>query len=237
MQLKIITRNEVFRFNQNGQPVAEITEPYVNVEVYTREDVLALYDQNEEHLVHAFKYNDDEIAGLSDQATDSIQNFFLAEGAWYLQALNQPEDDRKRPADIGTNDKQAANITAASIPPDNAVPSTPVNLGTSVFVPTEQQRNLLREIQVTVKALSIIKPDPAAAWDRQVQKLLLSQQLFGIDDPERASKEAEAKLTQLVAQAKAAAVPENILEANMEPADDALAEDEDEGEPEGEDEP
>ena len=53
---------------------------------------------------------------------------------------------------------------------------------------SEDERNqlnetLLREVQVTVKALSIIKPDPAAAWDRQVQKLLLSQQLFGFINP------------------------------------------------------
>ena len=32
MQLKIVTNNGVFRFNQAGQPITEITEPFVLVE-------------------------------------------------------------------------------------------------------------------------------------------------------------------------------------------------------------
>jgi len=230
MQLKIITRKEVFRFDQKGQPVTEITEPYVSVEVYTREDVIALYDQNEEHLVHAFKYDGEEITGLSDQSTDSIQNFFLAEGAWYLQALNQPEDDKKEPEALGIPATKEAS--SADSPVASAAPSTtpspslagdpPSSLGSSVFIPSEQQRNLLRDIQVTVRALSIIKPDAAAPWDRQVQKLLLSQQLFGIDDLEKAYHEGETRLTQLVAQAKSSGVPEAVIESNVTLPDEAV---------------
>jgi hypothetical protein len=233
MQLKIITRKEIFRFDQKGQPVTEITEPYVNVEAYTREDVIALYDQNEEHLVHAFKYDGEEITGLSEQAGDSIQNFFLAEGAWYLQALNQPEDDKKEPEALGI--PATTEASSADSPVAGAAPSTtpspslagdpPSSLGSSVFIPSEQQRDLLRDIQVTVRALSIIKPDAAAPWDRQVQKLLLSQQLFGIDDLEKAYREGETKVTQLVAQAKSSGVPEAVIESNVMLPDEADVDD------------
>lgn len=226
MQLKIITRRDIFRFDQTGQPIPEITEPFVNVEVYTREDVLALYDQNEEHLFRAFNYDGEEITGLSDSAASSIQNFFLAEGAWYLQALNRPEDDNKatEARAEAKGDTPARSVSDAS--------NDPANLGPAVFIPSEQQRDLLRDIQVTVKALGIIKPDPAAAWDRQVQKLLLSQQLFGIDDPAKAHQEGENKLTQLVAKAKAAGVPENVLNTNLRPPNDSdLDDDEQDDEP------
>ena len=233
MQLKIITRKESFRFDQKGQPVAEITEPYVNVEAYTREDVIALYDQNEEHLVHAFKYDGEEITGLSEQVADSIQNFFLAEGAWYLQALNQPADDKRQPETPTipvSTEASTANSPATDAAPNNspgpALAHNPTpGLGSSVFIPSEQQRDVLRDIQVTVRALSIIKPDAAAPWDRQVQKLLLSQQLFGIDDLEKAYHEGETRLTQLVAQAKSSGVPEAVIESNVKLPDEADVDD------------
>ena len=84
MQLKIVTNNGTFRFNQTGQAITEITEPFVLVEVYVKEDVVALYDQGEDHLANAFTYEGDRITGMSKDAADHIQNFFLAEGAWYL---------------------------------------------------------------------------------------------------------------------------------------------------------
>ena len=34
MQLKIVTNNNTFRFNQTGQAITETTEPFVLVEVY-----------------------------------------------------------------------------------------------------------------------------------------------------------------------------------------------------------
>src|ERR1035438_2944870 len=91
MQLKIVTNNSTFRFNRTGQAITEITEPFVLVEVYVKEDVVALYDQGEDHLANAFTYEGDRIVGMSKDAADHIQNFFLAEGAWYLQELNAPE--------------------------------------------------------------------------------------------------------------------------------------------------
>jgi hypothetical protein len=82
-------------------------------------------------------------------------------------------------------------------------------------VPTAEQRQVLRDIQITAEALRRIEPDPTASWDRQVQKLLLSQQVFGIGDPEKAHAEGKVKLEQLVAQAKASGVPDEVVASNV----------------------
>jgi hypothetical protein len=222
MQLKIVTHSGTFRYNQSGQPIAEITEPFVLVEVYTKEDVVALYDQGQEHLANAFTYQNDQITGMSADAGDHIQNFFLAEGAWYLQELNPADKDAK-----------TLNVPAASAesrPPsvapgaDDTTPST----SSGLFVPTAEQRQVLRDIQVTAEALRRIEPDPAASWDRQVQKLLLSQQVFGIGDPEKAHVEGKAKLDRLVAQAKASGVPSEVVASNVAQGDVPEMDDDDE---------
>lgn len=210
MQLKIVTHGGTFRYNQSGQPLAEITEPFVLVEVYTREDVVALYDQGREHLANAFTYQDDQITGISADAGDHIQNFFLAEGAWYLQELNPADKDIKNPT---------VNDTQSACPAQDPGGVTPASNSPGIFVPTAEQRQVLRDIQVTAEALRHIQPDPTAGWDRQVQKLLLSQQVFGIGDPEKACVEGKAKLEQLVAQAKASGVPANVVESNLAQGD------------------
>ncbi|MBE0541792.1 MAG: hypothetical protein IH623_10440 [Verrucomicrobia bacterium] len=210
MQLKIVTHGGTFRYNQSGQPLAEITEPFVLVEVYTREDVVALYDQGREHLANAFTYQDDQITGISADAGDHIQNFFLAEGAWYLQELNPADRDIKNPT---VNNTQSACLA------QDPGGVTPASNNPGIFVPTAEQRQVLRDIQVTAEALRHIQPDPTAGWDRQVQKLLLSQQVFGIGDPEKACVEGQAKLEQLVAQAKASGVPANVVESNLAQGD------------------
>ena len=210
MQLKIVTHGGTFRYNQSGQPLAEITEPFVLVEVYTREDVVALYDQGREHLANAFTYQDDQITGISADAGDHIQNFFLAEGAWYLQELNPADKDIKNPTVSDTQSACVAQAPGGGTPPSN----TP-----GILVPTAEQRQVLRDIQVTAEALRHIQPDPTAGWDRQVQKLLLSQQVFGIGDPEKACVEGKAKLEQLVAQAKGSGVPANVVESNLAQGD------------------
>ncbi|ODU24680.1 MAG: hypothetical protein ABS95_01600 [Verrucomicrobia bacterium SCN 57-15] len=213
MQLKIVTHGGTFRFNQSGQPIAEINEPFVLVEVYTKEDVVALYDQGQEHLANAFTYQDDQITGMSADAGDHIQNFFLAEGAWYLQELNSADKDIKAP-----NVSPASADTQSSSSAPNADDTTPSN-GSGLFVPTAEQRQVLRDIQVTAEALRRIEPDPAASWDRQVQKLLLSQQVFGIGDPEKAHAEGKVKLEQLIAQAKASGVPAGVVASNVTQGD------------------
>ncbi|MBK7091764.1 MAG: hypothetical protein IPH59_08595 [bacterium] len=210
MQLKIVTHGGTFRYNQSGQPLAEITEPFVLVEVYTREDVVALYDQGREHLANAFTYQDDQITGISADVGDHIQNFFLAEGAWYLQELNPADKDIKNPT---VNNTQSACLA------QDPGGVTPASNNPGIFAPTAEQRQVLRDIQVTAEALRHIQPDPTAGWDRQVQKLLLSQQVFGIGDPEKACVEGKAKLEQLVAQAKASGVPANVVESNLAQGD------------------
>src|ERR1035441_1459481 len=108
MQLKIVTNNGTFRLNQVGQSIPEITEPFVLVEVYTKEDVVALYDQGEDHLANAFTYEGDRITGMSKDAADHIQNFFLAEGAWYRKDLNAPEKDTGASTQMTERGPQAA---------------------------------------------------------------------------------------------------------------------------------
>ena len=215
MQLKIVTNNGTFRLNQVGQPIPEITEPFVLVEVYTKEDVVALYDQGEDHLANAFTYEGDRIAGMSKDAADHIQNFFLAEGAWYLQELNSPEKDAGTPAQAAATEIQAANGSAGDNDP-------------GFFVPTLEQRQLLRDIQVTAEALRHIEPDPTAGWDRQVQKLLLSQQVFGIGDPERAYSEGKVRLERLIGQARSAGIPANVVDGNVAQGDVPEMEEEEE---------
>jgi hypothetical protein len=211
MQLKIVTHSGTFRYNQSGQAIAEITEPFVLVEVYTKEDVVALYDQGQEHLANAFTYQDDQITGMSADAGEHIQNFFLAEGAWYLQELNAADKDIKAPIVSATTADTQSSSSAVSA--DQAAPSS----NSGLFVPTAEQ--LLRDIQITAEALRRIEPDPTASGDRQVQKLLLSQQVFGIGDPEKAHVEGKVKLEQLVAQAKASGIPEEVVASNVAQGD------------------
>ena len=215
MQLKIVTHNGTLRFNQIGQAITEITEPFVLVEVYVKEDVVALYDQGEDHLANAFTYEGDRITGMSKDAADHIQNFFLAEGAWYLQELNSPEKDAGTPAQAAATEIQAANGSAGDNDP-------------GFFVPTLEQRQLLRDIQVTAEALRHIEPDPTAGWDRQVQKLLLSQQVFGIGDPERAYSEGKVRLERLIGQARSAGIPANVVDGNVAQGDVPEMEEEEE---------
>lgn len=214
MQLKIITHNGTFRYNQSGQTIAEITEPFVLVEVYTREDVVGLYDQGQEHLANAFIYQNDQITGMSEDAGNHIQDFFFAEGAWYLQELNPPDKDIKTP-DVPST----APDTQSTPPAPDANSAAAVSNGSGIFVPTAEQRQMLRDIQVTAEALRHIEPDPTAGWDRQVQKLLLSQQVFGIGDPDKAYVEGKAKLEQLVTQAKTSGVPADVVASNVAQGD------------------
>jgi hypothetical protein len=209
--------------NANGRilKLGEVTEPFVLVEVCAKEDVVALYDQGEDHLANAFTYEGDRITGMSNDAALHIQNFFLAEGAWYLQELNSPEKD------AGTS-AQAAVAGIQEVIPSPEAKGAAVSNEPGFFVPTLEQRQLLRDIQVTAEALRHIKPDPSAGWDRQVQKLLLSQQVFGIGDPEKAFAEGKVRLDQLIGQAESAGIPANVVESNVAQGDVPEMEEEEE---------
>jgi hypothetical protein len=100
--------------------------------------------------------------------------------------------------------------------------------GLAIFVPTLAQRQLLRDIQVIAEALRRIEPDPSAGWDRQVQKLLLSHQVFGIGDPEKAFAEGKVRLERLIGQAETSSIPANVVESNVAQGDVPEMEDEEE---------
>ena len=93
MQVKVNTGEKVYRFNQKGQLIDTITEPYVSVDTRTREDLEALYDSLHEHIATAFTYEGNSITGLAAEYVNAIQNFLLVEGAWYLSDLEDPSTD------------------------------------------------------------------------------------------------------------------------------------------------
>lgn len=215
MQLKVIIPQQVFRFDQNGQEIPRCTDPFACVEVHSRGDVVELYDQSSEHLALAFRYGEnDRIISLSDEVAVAIQNFLCIPGAWYLENPLPPDQD----VDVApvaaeqTVSAPALPTSSASEPISQAGPET----GSAIFQPNPEQRALLRDIQVTAEVRRQLIPDPNAAWDRQVQKLLLAQQMFGIDDPAKAHVEAETKLNALIAQAKTAGIPEEVVRTNTE---------------------
>jgi len=80
MQVKVNTGEKVYRFNQKGQLIDTITEPYVSVDTRTREDLEALYDSLHEHIATAFTYEGNSITGLAAEYVNAIQNFLLVEG-------------------------------------------------------------------------------------------------------------------------------------------------------------
>jgi hypothetical protein len=220
MQLKIVTNNGVYRFDQRGQAIQTITEPYVHADLFTRLDVTALYDQNEEHLVHAFLYEGDKIVGISKDAVDAIQNFFLAEGAWYLQELCPPTQDQNPEAPVSESNEQPAHRCQCSPTgcPNNGngcacQSGSTIAETSSLFVPDQAQFAILREIQLMAEVVRQIRPEEVS-WDRELQKRLLSMQHCGTDDFEKAYPEAEARLKQLKEKAKAAGIPERTIELN-----------------------
>jgi hypothetical protein len=211
MQLKIVTQSGTFRYNQSGQAITQINEPFVLVEVNTKEEVAALYDQGQEHLAQVFTYDGDQITGMSADAGPHIQNFFLAEGAWYLQELNPADQDRLPSAVI---EATIPSVSTGAVPSAEPGPATEASGDPSLFVPNAEQRQLLRDIQTTAEALRRIEPEPNASWDRQVQKLLLAQQIFGINDPDQAFPQGKIKLEELLVQARSKGIPEEVVHTN-----------------------
>ena len=224
MQVKVNTGEKVYRFNQKGQLIDTITEPYVSVDTRTREDLEALYDSLHEHIATAFTYEGNSITGLAAEYVNAIQNFLLVEGAWYLNDLEDPSTDLeiKGGAD-GDNPRQAE--TASPVVPAAGADDEPQFSG---FVPDTNQRALLKELQETAEKLRRITPDPADKWNAQLQRQIHSMYYFGVDDVAQACAAATAKIQQLKQAAKASGVPENVIELNMTPVE--IAEIEDAGE-------
>ena len=76
MQVKVNTGEKVYRFNQKGQLIDTITEPYVSVDTRTREDLEALYDSLHEHIATAFTYEGNCITGLAAEYVNTGADHF-----------------------------------------------------------------------------------------------------------------------------------------------------------------
>ena len=223
MHLKIITRTNTYRFTQQGEGISAITEPYVHVEVYTREDVVALFDQGREHLVHAFTYNGEEITGLSETVSQAILGFFEADGAWYLKQLHPPTEDN--PA---LQAEAVPPVEASAVPPANGMGADPSQNDSDIGLITDpEQQSLLRSIQTLAERLRQIKPEAQEPWDRQIQKLLVSQRYFGVQDPAAAYAMGQEQLSALVEKAKAVGIPETVIQTNLEVVSEEELPDED----------
>lgn len=226
MQVKVNTGEKVYRFNQKGQIINTITEPYVLVDARAREDIEALYDSLHEHIATAFTYEGNTITGLAAEYVNAIQNFLLVEGAWYLNDLEDPSTDLEiknehageSPLQNGASPAVVSTANAAAADEDDEPQF-------SGFVPDANQRTLLKELQETAEKLRRITPDPADKWNAQLQRQIHSMYYFGVDDVAQACAMAEAKIQQLEQAAKASGVPETVIELNMTPVEIAEIED------------
>jgi hypothetical protein len=221
MQVKVITSDNVYRFNQKGQPIEAISEPYVRVDAAAREDLEALYDPLHDHISTAFTYDGNRITGLSADHVNAIQNFLLVEGAWYLNDLEDPSTDvaangaPESKAECPGNGACASPAPAAT--PDPALAADKAQF--SGFVPDDAQRTLLKELQETAEKLRRITPDSADKWNNQLQRQLNAVLYFGTDDVANACAEAKAKIEKLKQDAKTSGVPESVIEINMTPVE------------------
>ena len=228
MQVKVNTGEKVYRFNQKGQLIDTITEPYVSVDTRTREDLEALYDSLHEHIATAFTYEGNSITGLAAEYVNAIQNFLLVEGAWYLNDLEDPSTDLEIKGGAEGDNPLQAETTSPVTPAAGAAAGADDGPQFSGFVPDTNQRALLKELQETAEKLRRITPDPADKWNAQLQRQIHSMYYFGVDDVAQACAAATAKIQQLKQAAKASGVPENVIELNMTPVE--IAEIEDAGE-------
>jgi hypothetical protein len=226
MQVKVNTGEKVYRFNQRGQLIDTITEPYVSVDTRTREDLEALYDSLHEHIATAFTYEGNSITGLAAEYVNAIQNFLLVEGAWYLNDLEDPSTDLEIKSEAEGDRPLHAETTSDVAPATKAAAGDEPQF--SEFVPDTNQRTLLKELQETAEKLRRITPDPADKWNAQLQRQIHSMYYFGVDDVAQACATATVKIQQLKQAAKASGVPENVIELNMTPVE--IAEIEDAGE-------
>ena len=228
MQVKVNTGEKVYRFNQKGQLIDTITEPYVSVDTRTREDLEALYDSLHEHIATAFTYEGNSITGLAAEYVNAIQNFLLVEGAWYLSDLEDPSTDLEIKGGAEGDNPLQAETASPVAPAPGAAAGADDEPQFSGFVPDTNQRALLKELQETAEKLRRITPDPADKWNAQLQRQIHSMYYFGVDDVAQACAAATAKIQQLKQAAKASGVPENVIELNMTPVE--IAEIEDAGE-------
>ena len=213
MQLKIVTHDHTFRFNQKGQLIQKITEPFAYVEILDQDDIVALYDAFKEHLYLAFTYNGAIITGLSDDYTDNIQNFLLIDGAFYLKELYDPSTDVvveevEEPEAFKEEDEPVASDTVT------AKSNTPVSLDIPGFVASPEQRKLLKELQNLSDKLRKIAPQTGDTWAQVMQRQLNAILYFGSDNLDKVIKENQDILAALISSAMVAGIPENVITLN-----------------------
>jgi hypothetical protein len=229
MQLKVITTDQVYRFNQQGQLIDAITEPYVRVDTATKEDLIGLYDSLVEHIALAFTYAGSQITGLAANYVDSIQDFLLVKDAWWLKDLEDPSSDLeiKSPEATGCNcgksegccglgngdcsGGKCAEETVA-VPPLDIPEEAPPLTG---FIANEAQRSLLKDLQEAAARLRLIKPVAGDVFKVQMQKQVQAVYYFGTEDPAQAYSQAEANVSRLKQDAMTMGVPANVVEMNM----------------------
>jgi len=221
MQVKVITTSKTYRFNQNGEVVTKLTEPFVKVEVDNREDVEALYDAMQEHLFKAFTYSPTgEINGLTKQAAEAIKDFMLVDNAWYLRDPEKPEAEpsAEKPTTVSVHEVTPASATVTVSPKPVADPEEATDIPVFAgFIPDQAQREILKELQDTAERLRRITPDPADKWQAQLQRQLNAVLYFGIDDVSKACEEGQERLRELRAKADNAGVPLEVITLNEAP--------------------
>lgn len=220
MQVKVITSQKTYCFSQDGKVVDKMTEPYIKVEVDNKEDVEALYDAMQEHLSTAFTYSSTgEINGLTADYSNAIQEFLQVDNAWYLRDLEKADcAPDKTPTTVSVHEViPASNLPAAPVKPVEAEDDQPEIQVFSGFIPSQNQREVLKELQDTAERLRRITPDPADKWQAQLQRQLNSVLYFGIDDVDKACAEGQEQVRILKEKADALDIPATVIALNEAP--------------------
>src|SRR5208282_4106773 len=232
-QVKVNTATGAYRFNQKGQLIETITAPFVNVDASTREDLEALYDPLHEHISTAFTYEGSKVTGLSADYVNAIQNFLLMDNAWYLTDLEDPSKDIKEGQPAATcscEDGRRCPETANGAPESAGTPPAEAqqaeNDQLAAFIPDDAQRGILTELEETAKRLQRITPDSADKWNTTLQRQLHAVMFFSTDNVNDACAEARARIEKLKAAAKAAGIPEVVIDLNATAVNNPVGEEE-----------
>jgi hypothetical protein len=232
-QVKVNTAIGAYRFNQKGQPIETITAPFVNVDAGNREGLEALYDPLHEHISTAFTYEGSRITGLSADYVNAIQNFLLVENAWYLTDLEDPSKDIKEDQPAATcscEDGCHCPDAANGAPESNGTPTAEAEKAETeqiaAFIPDDAQRGIRMELEETAKRLQRITPDAADKWNTTLQRQLHAVMFFSTDNVNDACAQAKARIEKLKAAAKAAGIPDVVIDLNATAVNNPVGEEE-----------
>ena len=136
MQVKVNTGEKVYRFNQRGQLIDTITEPYVSVDTRTLEDLEALYDSFTSGIATRLPRGELHHRPSRSGHANAIQNFLLVEGAWYLHDLEDPSTDLEIKSEAEGDRPLHAETTWMSRRPPRPQPAMNPNFRSSYLTPT-----------------------------------------------------------------------------------------------------